>query len=167
MTSLLRLGGQLVFWTLAIVLIGYFSNQPVYHRFPVDRAQIKLAFTHGADRKDPCRRLSSVEIAKLPAHERKPMQCGRERLPIHLQMELDGEMLIDQKLAPTGFSSDGPARAYETFIVEPGRHAVVLRLKDSDRSHGFDFVTETEISLSPRQNLAIDFKADTGGFRLN
>ena len=166
MTDALRYAGQAVFYAGVMALVGWFASHPTYQRFPPDMAQIKLAFSHGADRKEPCRRLTYEEIAALPANERKPMDCQRERLPIHLQVVLDGETMLDSELAPTGLSSDGPARAYEIFELRPGSHHLILRLADSGRRDGFDYERDIEIDLDARQSLAVDFKADAGGFIL-
>lgn len=164
MTDALRLFGQVVFYALFAALIGSFANRPLYQQFPADAAQIKLSFAHGAARKVACRRLTPEEIAKLPPRERRPNTCARERLPVHVQLVVDGVTIFEDSLAPTGFASDGPARVYRKFRVAQGRHLVVARLRDTERKEGFDYEKSAELSLKPRQNLAIDFKADMGGF---
>ena len=166
MADVLRYAGQLVFYVAVMAVIGYLSSRPVYTRVPAEAAQIKLAFSHGANRREPCRRLTPAEIAKLPPNERKPMDCSRERLPIHLQLEIDGELVLDRELHPTGLSKDGPARIYEAFTVPAGSHDLILRLKDSDRAQGFDYVEERSVELLPRDNLAVDFRPDSGGFTI-
>ncbi len=50
--------------------------------------------------------------------------------------------------------------------MAPGRHLVTARLRDSRRQEGFDYEHEQSVELSAGQNLVIDFRADTGGFRL-
>lgn len=164
MISPLRIAGQVVFYAAAAVLTGYLAANPIYHQFPDGQAQIKLSFAHGADRREACRRLTAKEIAKLPPRERRPNNCARERLPVHVHLALDGKTIYDAVLEPTGVSSDGPSRTYAKFAVPAGRHEIVVRLRDSDRPEGFDFETRKTVELEPWQNLAIDFKADKGGF---
>lgn len=159
-----RILGQVVAWALLMALIGYFAARPRITFFSPSAAQIKLSFAHGAQRKEECRRLSSEEIAKLPPSERRPNTCGRERVPIHIQLELDGQPLYDAVLEPTGLSRDGPARVYRKFAVTPGRHEIVARLSDSARSAGFDYERRADIVLAPLQSLAIEFKSDQGTF---
>ena len=164
MPNMLHYGGQALFFLIAAGVTGYFSVSPVYQQLPQDMAQVKLSFAHGAKRLKDCRRLSTKEIAALPPSERRPNTCDRERRTIHVQLELDGDLIYEAKLQPTGLSRDGPARTYQKFAVPVGSHTLIARLSDSGRTKGFDYETKHETTLSPRQNLAIDFKADQGGF---
>jgi len=164
MRRLSRYAGQLLFFAAAALLTGFFASRPVYQAFPADSALIKLSFSHGAVRKVECHRLTSKEIAALPPNERRPNTCGRERVPQRIQVTVDGKLVYDAELPPTGLAGDGPARAYRKFTVPAGRHKVELRLRDNRALTGFDYETERAVELKPRQNLAIDFKADRGGF---
>ena len=164
MTGPLALAGQAVFYALVAAATGYFASYPVYEQFPRDQAQIKLSFAHGAARVEDCRRLSYEEIAKLPPSRRRPSTCARERIPVRVQLQLDDRTVYDAVLEPTGLSRDGPARAYRKFAVPAGRHVIVARLRDSKRSQGFDYEKRVTVDLAPLQSLAIDFKADKGGF---
>jgi hypothetical protein len=165
MPDVLRYAGQFLFFAALMAFIGYFSSRPIYQQVPDGMAQIKLSFAHGAARKIDCRKLTSKEIAALPANERRPNTCTRERIPLHVQLSLDGELLYDDLLEATGLSSDGPARTYKKLIVPAGPHTITARLRDSKRESGFDYESTHEVVLVPFQNLAVDFKADKGGFR--
>lgn len=164
MRNIMRYIGQFVFFALIAVFIGYFSSQPVYHQFPEGSAQIKLSFAHGAARVIDCRKLTSKEIAKLPPNKRRPNNCTRERIPMHVQLSLDGKLVYEDQLIATGLSNDGPGRTYQKITVPAGEHVITVRLRDSKRTDGFDYEATRRITFSPFQNLAIDFKADTGGF---
>ena len=164
MPSLLHYGGQAVFFLIVAGFTGYFSASPVYRQMPEDMAQLKLSFAHGAKRLKDCRRLSAKEIAALPPGERRPNTCDRERRTLHVQLELNGDLIYEAELHPTGLSRDGPARTYQKFTVPVGAHTIVARLRDSGRADGYDYETKHEATLKPWQNLAIDFKADQGGF---
>lgn len=164
MADIARILGQLVVYALIILTIGYFSSHPLYVQFPSDKAQIKLSFAHGAARKEKCRRLTSKEIAKLPPNKRRPNTCARERVPVTIQLLLDDKIIYDDVLQPIGIARDGPSQVYTKFTVEPGPHVVTARLKDTLRQDGFDYEKTFKIDLAPLQNLAIDFKADKGGF---
>lgn len=164
MVRVLQYAGQALVYAAIAVCVGYFANNPIYRQFPADQAQIKLSFAHGAARKESCRRLSSKEIAKLPSHERRPNTCERERVFMHAQLQIDDRIIFDESLEPTGLANDGPARAYRKFAVTPGTHVIVARLRESRRAEGFDYETRHKATLTAGQNLAIDFKADSGGF---
>ncbi|MGI9380768.1 MAG: hypothetical protein ACR2OW_14085, partial [Methyloligellaceae bacterium] len=90
----------------------------------------------------------------------------RERIPLHVQFEIDGRLLYDDLLQATGLSNDGPARVYKKFVVPSGRHIITARLRDTKRQSGFDYEVNQQVTLEPFQNLAVDFKADAGGFFL-
>ncbi len=166
MNQALKYLGQGVFYVAIAALIGYFANAPSYSRVPADHALIRLSFSHGAGQKGECRRRTREELAKLAPNMRKLMDCPRERLPVVVEFDLDGETVYSDVLPPTGLSGDGPARAYERFVVRAGSHHLVARLRDTDRAEGFDYVTEAEVDLAEGQSLAIDFNAVSGGFKI-
>jgi hypothetical protein len=152
-------------YVLLALGIGYFSDRPAHTHFPRDMALIKLSFAHGA-RKEDCRRRTAEELAKLPPNMRRPMVCSRERLPVTVVLLLDGKPLYQAVLPPTGLAGDGPSRVYQRFAVPPGRHELTARLRDTDRGEGFDYERTAKVELAPAQSLAIDFRAEMGGFVL-
>lgn len=162
--SPLALAGQALAYAAIAALIGYLSTAPDFVRFPEDMAQIKVSFAHGAKPKGGCRRRTAEEIAALPPNMRRPLDCPRERLPIAVEIEIDGKMVISEMLPPTGLNDDGPARIYRKITIPPGRHRVVARLRDSDRAEGFDYVRDSVIDVEAGHNIVVDFKADLGGF---
>ena len=159
-----RIVFQVVAYVLFAVVVGYFSASPSYTHFDPDMAQIKLSFSHSGQRKDECRRLTPEEIAQLAPNMRRPLDCPRERLPVRVELILDGTVIFNDSLTPSGLARDGKSSAYQRFAVEPGHHHLVARLRDSARDEGFDYEHEVEIELAPRQNFVVDFKSETGGF---
>ena len=161
----LRYAGQALFFVGFALLIAVFSATPRYARVPPENALIKLSFSYGAAKKGECRRLSAEEMAQLAPNMRRPTICPRERLPVHIEMLLDGDVVYAESLPPTGLSGDGPSRAYQRFVVSPGEHHLTLRLRDTDRAEGFDHVSDRKVTLVAGQNLAIDFLPVEGAFR--
>lgn len=156
--------GQAAVLGLLGAFIGYFAAGPAYAPVPPDRALIKLSFSHTGAPKGECRKLTPEELAKLPRNMRKADQCPRERVPLHVELALDGRLLFRGVLPPTGLSGDGPAQLYEKFFVESGVHRIDVRLRDSARADGFDHERVEEVSLQARQVLVIDFRPESGGF---
>jgi hypothetical protein len=165
MISPLRILGQGAAYALFAALLGYFSAAPRYTYLEPGMALIKLSFSHAAQHKGKCRRLSAKEIAALPPNMRRPFDCPRGRLPVLVELDLDGKVLSRKELPPSGLSGDGPASIYERFAVPAGSHKLVARLRDSARTEGFDYESDIQIELTPGQNFVIDFRAETGGFR--
>ena len=165
MASIFQYTGQAIAYTLFAVVVGYFATQPAYTYFPPDKAQIKLSFGHAGDHETECRRLTQEELNKLAPNMRRPMDCPRGRLAVLIELELDGELIYSAELPPSGIAGDGVSTAYKTFAVEPGEHQLVARLRDSNRSEGFDHEKASKITLLPQQNFVIDFHPSRGGFQ--
>lgn len=155
---------QIFAYTLFAVVIGYLSASPSYHYMDPEKALIKVTFSHAGQRKGDCRRLTPEEIAQLPPNMRRAIDCPRERVPLLVELLLDGEVLFRGSMPPSGLARDGTSSVYERFPVKAGRHRLVARLRDSAREQGFDYEHEEEIDLAPRQNFVVDFHAEKGGF---
>ncbi|MEI6559202.1 MAG: carboxypeptidase-like regulatory domain-containing protein [Rhodospirillaceae bacterium] len=164
MSAFLRIVGRIAAYAVFGALVGYFSDSPAYTWFPADRAQIKLSFSHGANRQADCRRRAPEEQAKLAANMRTAMDCKRERRPLYLELQVDGVVMLREWLAPTGLSHDGPSRIYRIFQVSPGRHRLLLGLRETARADGFDYRRDETVVIAAGQNLVVDFRADLGGF---
>ena len=145
--------------------IAVLSAWPSYHTIPEDTGVVKLAFTHGGARN--CRELTEEELAKLPPNMRRKEVCDRERQPVYVELEIDGERVFADSLPPTGLAGDGPSRVYERFVLPAGTHELALRLRDTGAAEGFTHRTERRVELAPGQNLAIDFAPEAGGFVFN
>jgi hypothetical protein len=160
----LKFAVQLIAYALFAIVVGYFSASPAYQYLQPGKALIKLNFSHAGQRKVECRRLSPEEIAQLAPNMRKSLDCPRERVPLLVEIELDGSLLYRGSLPPSGLSGDGTSSVYERFTVDSGRHRLQARLRDSRREQGFDHAHEAQIELAPGQNFVIDFRAESGGF---
>lgn len=166
MHSVFRFMGQAAVYLPLAALIGYLSNSPRYDFFPMNRAQLRLAFVHGAERKEKCHILSAAEQGKLAPNMRKKLDCSRERMPIWVEFIMDEGLLFRGTLPPTGLAGDGPSKVYERFTVVPGPHHLIVRMRDSSRVQGYDYEAIGDVTLLPRQNYVIGFEKEFGGFLL-
>ena len=160
----LRLVGQLLAYGGFAFVIAYFSASPAYQHSDPEKAQIKISFSHAGARKEECREISPAEMAKLPPNMRQAMDCPRRRIPVVVEVTLDGALLFQGEREPTGLWRDGPSTFYERFAVDAGTHTLSARLRDSARNDGFDYEKTADIVILPRQNFVIMFKTETGGF---
>jgi hypothetical protein len=147
------------------VVVGYLSASPAYHYAAADMAAIKLSLSHAADRVKPCVPLTPEQIAELAPNMRHAEQCERERLPLTVRLEIDGELLTQIEAPPSGLWNDGPSSVYERFEVEPGRHRITARLRQSARADGWDYSHSADVTLVAGRYFTITFRAETGGFR--
>ena len=154
------------FATTAIIAgVAVLSAWPTYRTVPQGTALLKLSFSHGGARS--CRDLTDQELAKLPPNMRRTEICDRERQPVFVELDLDGETVYRASLPPSGIAGDGPSRVYQRFVLPAGEHDVAVRLRDTSRAQGFDHTAERRISLAPEQSFAIDFHMVAGGFIFN
>jgi hypothetical protein len=114
---------------------------------------------------EPCVQLSPEEVAKLAPNMRRDIQCERKRLPLVMELDVDGETRVHVEAPPSGLWGDGPASVYRTLDVDPGRHLVRARLRDSDREEGWDYVREEPVVFEAGRYFTVTFRPETGGFR--
>ncbi|PIV74029.1 MAG: hypothetical protein COW56_05645 [Rhodocyclales bacterium CG17_big_fil_post_rev_8_21_14_2_50_68_7] len=157
----MSLVGQVVLYAAFAAFIGYFASHPKYRHLAPDRAMVKLSMSHFGARE--CRTRSAAELARLPPNMRAPLECKRERSPLRIEVELDGQTVYRDSIRPTGIARDGVAAVYRRFEVGAGTHRLAVRLNDDARVSGFTHMHEGAVELKPAQILVIDFNPDHGG----
>ncbi len=158
------LGQGIVYAGMALWL-GYFANQPVYNQLPPDMALVKLSVIHGAQHEGACRKRTQAELNALAPNMRAPLDCPRERLPVTIEVLLDGKLVYRESVQPAGLARGGKTRAYYKFQTGAGPHELEARLVDSARTEGYDYEKAVRIDLIPGENFVIDFRAELGGFK--
>lgn len=155
--------GQFLAYAVFAALIAIFSAWPASVRVEPGQALIKLSFTHAGARLKECRRLDPAEIADLAPNMRTELDCSRGRVPVVVELVLDGEMIYRGSHEPTGIWGDGPSVVYEKFWVPAGAHEIQVRIRNSRDESGFDYTKSASVNLLEYQNLVIDFHADQQG----
>ncbi len=151
--------------TAIIAGVAALSAWPSHRAVPEGTGVLKLSFSHGGERS--CREMTEAELAKLPPNMRRTEICDRKRLPVYVELDLDGDTVYRALLPPSGIAGDGPSRVYQRFVLPAGEYEVAIRLRDTTRAEGFDHAAERRISLAPEQSFAIDFRPVDGGFIFN
>jgi len=160
-----RIAAQALAHGLFVALVGYLAVAPAYTYLGEGQALLRLSFNHAGQPVRECHRLTPEELAALPPNMRRPLDCPRERVPLLVELELDGKLLYRETLPPAGLAGDGNASAYARFPVPAGRHRLVARLRDSPREQGFDYQRAADIELAPGDNFVVGFDATAGGFQ--
>lgn len=155
---------QIITYLVFAVIVGYFSSRPEYEHLDPGMALLKISFSHAGEKKEECRRLTQEELEAMAPNMRRPLECSRERVPILVEIILDGNILYKEQVPASGLSHDGASTVYEYFRVTPGKHKLVTRMRDSRENEGFDHERSTDIELKPGQNFVIDFNKEAGGF---
>jgi hypothetical protein len=164
MNNGLRLFLQAITYAVFAILVGYLSASLAYNYADPGNATIKLSLSHAADRVKPCVRLTPEQLAELAPNMRRPETCERQRLPLTVELEIDGEAVANIEAPPSGLWNDGPASIYERFEAQPGRHTISARLRDSNRTEGWDYMHTEDVTLVAGRYFTVTFRAETGGF---
>lgn len=151
--------GQGILYAALAVVIAIFSRWPVYQNLAPELALIKISISHQGQLLGDCVEVSLEELAKLPPNMRAPKSCPRERSPLTIEVDVDGELAHRQTAEPSGLSSDGAAVIYRRLEVPAGKHHIEVRMKDDARSEGFDYTRSEEVDLAPAEILVVDFDA--------
>jgi hypothetical protein len=164
MSSAARYLLQLTLYAAFAVFVAWFATEPQYQYADASMASVKLSLSHAADRVKPCVPLTPEEIAELAANMRRSETCERERLPVILEMDVDGERVVELIAPASGLWNDGPASIYERFDLPPGQHRISVRLRDTARAEGWDYERSGVVTLEAGRYFTVTFKAETGGF---
>lgn len=162
--TVLRWSGQAATLGALMLCVGAFANGPTYRSLGADQAVLKLSFSHPGQPKGECRMRTPEELAALPQQLRQPRICPRERLPVTVELRVDGQLVHSQVVQPAGLSRDGSATVYRRFAVPAGRHVLSAALRDSARADGFDYANAAELTLAPAQVLTVDFDSERHAF---
>ena len=163
MDSARRLGAQAVLYAAFAGVVGYFSSSPRYVHLPPGEALIKLSFSHAGARKEACRERSAAELAKLAPNMRAQTVCPRQRVPVIVDIVLDGEPIFNVVAPPSGLAKDGASTVYRRLEVPSGRHHISARLSDVPDG-SFNRSGEATIDLAPGHVLVIDFDGEKNEF---
>lgn len=155
--------GQALLYAAFAVFIGVFSHWPVYHPLPPGEALIKISFTHTGKHVGDCRALTEEEKAKLPPQMRPKQICPRERSPVSIEVDINGQPVLRRTAEPSGLKRDGSSAVYQRLQVAAGEQKIAVRMKDDVRAPGFTAEREDTVTLKPSQVLVIDYNAEKGG----
>jgi hypothetical protein len=93
---------------------------------------------------------------------RAPMKCERERVPVAIEVDVDGRTVYSHVAAPSGLSHDGASSVYRRIVLGAGEHRIAVRMRDVPGA-AFNHVREATVRLAPAQVLVIDYDAEKGG----
>jgi hypothetical protein len=116
----------LVFAGLTGVLsdLGYASPE-------VEQSELVVSFSHPGASAENCRTLSEAELAEIPLHMRKPVQCDRGRSAVRVAVQIDGVEIMRKSIAPAGIWGDSNSIALERIPIEAGRHVVAISIGET------------------------------------
>lgn len=144
---------RVVGWVSAALLaIGFAALTGVvsdwgYAASGVVQSEFVVSFSHPGVSGENCRTLSEEELAKIPIHMRKPLQCDRSRSAVRVAVHIDGVEVLRRSIPPAGIWGDGSSVALERIPVDAGPHDVQVAIGD----------TANEDEWSHRDERTLDF----------
>ncbi|HQW58884.1 hypothetical protein [Thermomonas sp.] len=157
-------GAQGVLYAAFAGFLALFSSWPDFRSLQPDEGLITISIAHHGQRLQPCREQSLEELARLPPNMRVASRCPRERAPLLVEVDIDGTTVLRQRAEASGLSRDGAGKLYRRMPMPVGVHQVRVRLRDSNRSEGFDYVREEQVELRPAEILVVDFDSEQREF---
>jgi len=160
----------LLAWGAFGALIVVLSHAPSVAPVPEGAALLQVSIAHAGVRLAPCRRLSTEELAARAPNMRAPEICPRGRSPVRVTVTLDGRVLVDETLAPSGLARDGTSTLYRRVPIPAGEHRLTVRVIDDLRDlrrPGRAYERSVTLSLVPGRVLSVDFKPARGGIVLS
>ncbi len=140
-------------------LIVLFSHRPAVEPLPPGSALLQLSLTAEGARLAPCRARSEAELARLAPNMRAPLDCPRGRAPVRFTLALDGRVLVDESVPPSGFARDGASTIYRRIAVPAGAHRLRVTVGGAEREQG--------VALGAGRVLSIDYDPHRGGIVLS
>lgn len=164
MRAWIKIAGQIVLYGMFAAAIGYFSTAPNYTHLQPDEAMIKVSFTHTAQHIGECRSRSDAELAQLPPNMRVREVCPRERAPVRIELDIDGQPAYRDLLQPSGLSRDGATSVYRRLVIPAGIHQIEARISDN-AAEVFNYTLSEEVDLRPAQILLVEFNPQANGLQ--
>jgi hypothetical protein len=153
---------QAINYSVFMGLVWYFASAPSVRLIGDDEAKLTIAFAHAGQLREPCRMLSQEELNKLAPNMRKLDDCPRERSPVIIEAELDGESIYNVSLPPPGLFGDGGVDVFYSAKIPAGEHHLSLKMNDSVRIEGFNHQFEQTVNIEPAQILLVGFESKHG-----
>jgi coenzyme F420-reducing hydrogenase delta subunit/Pyruvate/2-oxoacid:ferredoxin oxidoreductase delta subunit len=137
---------------LPALLIWHFSDSPGFSVIDRDESLLLFTMIDKGERLVPC---TEPTIEELKAQNFT--ECQRERVPVRVELKVDGVKVLSKVYKPRGIRRDGPSYAYEKIIVAPGIHRVSIQIRDS-RKVRYNHAFNEKVMFHAGKVVIIDFE---------
>ncbi|MBI5048144.1 MAG: hydrogenase iron-sulfur subunit [Deltaproteobacteria bacterium] len=163
-----RLALASITMSIPAALVFYFSNANYMFSNPND-SLLKLGIKHAGKRVVECDEFKLLaEEAKKYSEELKQTgmaqmdvtrlgNCSRERHPVYMEMYIGNEKRLTKSYKSSGWKRDGSSFVYEKFLLKPGRHSLLIKMRDGENDNSFNYTFEGSIETRAGQTITIDF----------
>lgn len=137
-----------------------FSNLP-YRTPHSQQPELVVSFNHSGALIE-ARKLTKDELAKRLPHMRAQVNVTRERMPVRLRVQVDGQLVYDQSFQPKGLSKDGPSIAVVRLPQSPGSHQVRVELADTADTDLWTKQWNETVEFQENRNRVVLFDTKSG-----
>ncbi len=151
----------------AIVLVAslsavIFSVGTLPYRTPhSSQPELVVSFNHSGAIVN-ARKLTPEERAKRLPHMRAQVNVARERTPVRLRVQVDGQTVFDDSFQPKGLSKDGPSIAVTRLPIAAGQHSVHVELADTIDANAWTKQWSEKVSFESNRTRVILFDTKAG-----
>ena len=145
--------------SLSAVTFGL-SNLP-YRTPHSSEPELVVSFNHSGVILD-ARKLTKEELAKRLPHMRAQVNVTRERAPVRLRLQVDGQIVFDQSFQPKGLSKDGPSIAIARLPMTAGQHEVRIEMADTIDPNAWTKQWSETVSFESNRTRVILFDTKEG-----
>lgn len=156
-----------------VVLIYHLSTSPAYTYSAKDDAMLIVSFKKLPAKAEECNEEELKANDEYLKKRRKHMQrtrrvCGsRERVPMDVNLWINGENAFAQRHFPAGFYTDGYIYVYKQFKLKSGSYKVKVTAREQKEGGGRSYVFEDTIEFNDRRVVVVDFDKGTDRFFVN
>jgi ferredoxin/coenzyme F420-reducing hydrogenase delta subunit len=98
----------------------------------------------------------------LAPHMRAARQLQKERAPVRLQVELDGEIVLDTAIRPGGVYRDTASIGMRRVTVDPGTHSVRIRIGETGDPGEWTYEEEKVLEFRDLNRRVVLFTGEDG-----
>lgn len=165
-----RRTGALALAGAFVLGLGTLTRLP-YRVAGEDEARVRLSWRIRGEQAGGCRTPTAEELEALPVHMRNPDACVGSVPPFRLRVEVDGRVVLDDEVRPSGARGDRPVYVFRDLPVGSGAHRVRIHFVQQEGADAGDAGTggtrrplrlelDRELRLGPRQIALVTLDAD-------
>lgn len=153
-----------------VVLIHQLSASPAHTYSAADEALLIVSFKKITSRAKECGEQELKAYKKHEKQRRKHMQrtrkaCGsRERVPVDVDVWIDGRKAFAKRHFPSGYHMDGYAYVYKRFRLKSGPHKVKVTAREQKDGGGRSYIFNDTIEFNSRRVVVVEFDKEKDRF---
>ena len=140
---------------VAVSVMLVFGSHVHYQPPLAEGSELLISFRHPGLAE--CRPPTPEELAERPPHMQPDKICSRERLPVRLQVSVDGVVRVEQSYAPGGVFSDGNSGAVESLRLPEGSHHVAVAIGETSDANDWKFSEARTLEFDSKSRRVVLF----------